>query len=48
MLGIDPEVKRWERPEVIGGSELGTVGTLFTKLDGDALELPELDILTDD
>jgi methionyl-tRNA synthetase len=39
MLGIGPNVTRWERPEVAGGSELGTVGTLFTKLDNDALEV---------
>jgi methionyl-tRNA synthetase len=39
MLGIEPEVTRWERPEVAGGSELGTVATLFTKLENDALDL---------
>jgi methionyl-tRNA synthetase len=39
MLGIGPEVTRWERPEVAGGSALGTVETLFTKLDSDALEV---------
>jgi methionyl-tRNA synthetase len=39
MLGIGPEVKQWERPEVAGGSELGSVGPLFAKLDADALEL---------
>ena len=38
MLGIGLEVARWERPEVAGGSRLGKVGTLFTKLDADALD----------
>ena len=38
MLGIGAQVTGWERPEVTGGSELGTVGTLFTKLDADALD----------
>ena len=48
MLGIGAEVAGWERPDVAGGTELGMVTTLFTKLDADALELPETDILTDD
>ncbi len=38
MLGIGTEVRGWERPEVAGGTGLGTVGTLFTKLDADALD----------
>jgi methionyl-tRNA synthetase len=38
MLGIGTEVTGWERPEVAGGTELGIVTTLFTKLDGDALD----------
>ena len=38
MLGIGTEVTGWERPEVAGGTGLGTVGTLFTKLDADALD----------
>jgi methionyl-tRNA synthetase len=38
MLGIGTEVTGWERPEVVGGTELGIVTTLFTKLDADALD----------
>jgi methionyl-tRNA synthetase len=38
MLGIGTEVTGWERPEVAGGTELGMVTTLFTKLDADALD----------
>jgi methionyl-tRNA synthetase len=38
MLGIGTEVTGWERPEVAGGTELGIVTTLFTKLDADALD----------
>ena len=38
MLGIGPEVTSWDRPEVACGSRLGTVGTLFTKLEADALD----------
>ena len=38
MLGIGPEVTSWARPDVAGGSRLGTVGTLFTKLDDEALD----------
>jgi methionyl-tRNA synthetase len=38
MLGIGTEVTGWERPDVAGGTELGMVTTLFTKLDADALD----------
>jgi methionyl-tRNA synthetase len=38
MLGISSGVTSWARPEVAGGSRLGTVGTLFTKLEDDALD----------
>jgi methionyl-tRNA synthetase len=38
MLGIDPEVTSWERPDVAGDTPLGAVATLFTKLEPDALE----------
>lgn len=48
MLGIDPHTTAWERPEVAGGASLGSIATLFTKLEPDALELTELDVLTDD
>ena len=36
--GWPAEVKGWERPEVDGGTGLGTVETLFTKLEADALD----------
>jgi len=38
MLGVGADVTKWERTEVAGGSGLGAVGTLFTKLDADALD----------
>jgi len=38
MLGIDPEVKTWERPVVAGGIKLGKVEPLFTKLEPDVLD----------
>ena len=38
MLGIGPEVASWERPIVAGGTELGRVTTLFTKLETDVLD----------
>jgi len=38
MLGIGADVSGWERPEVAGGTGLGEVETLFTKLDADALD----------
>ncbi len=38
MLGIDPEVKTWERPVVTGGTKLGQVLPLFTKLEHDVLD----------
>jgi methionyl-tRNA synthetase len=37
MLGLSPEVSGWQRPEVPGGTRLGEIGTLFTKLEPDAL-----------
>ena len=38
MLGIGADVSGWERPEVAGGTGLGEVENLFTKLDADALD----------
>jgi methionyl-tRNA synthetase len=38
MLGIGAGVNSWERPEVPGGSQLGEVRPLFTKLEPDALD----------
>jgi methionyl-tRNA synthetase len=38
MLGIGPDIPRWSRPEVPGGTALGDVSPLFIKLESDALE----------
>lgn len=38
MLGIDPMVSEWAAPEISGGSPLGKIQPLFTKLDADALD----------
>ncbi len=38
MLGIDADLAEWKRPDVPGDTELGTVSTLFTKLEPDALD----------
>jgi len=38
MLGIDPEIAEWARPEVDGGTRLGPIEPLFTKLEPDALD----------
>jgi len=38
MLGIGPETQGWEAPEVPGGTELGTIKPVFTKLENDALD----------
>jgi methionyl-tRNA synthetase len=38
MLGIGPELGSWSRPEVPGGTRLGTVAPLFAKLEPDALD----------
>jgi hypothetical protein len=38
MLGIGPEVHAWHRPEVGGGTRLGAIGPLYTKLEPDALD----------
>ena len=39
MLGIGPEVEGWSAPEVRGGTPLGEVGPVFTKLKPEVLEL---------
>ena len=38
MLGIGPEIRGWERPEVPGGTRLGAISPLFAKLEPDALD----------
>lgn len=38
MLGLDAEVTTWSRPEVAGGTPLGEVTPLFTKLEPDVLD----------
>jgi len=38
MLGLPPEVSAWERPPVEGGSDLGSVAPLYTKLEPDVLD----------
>jgi methionyl-tRNA synthetase len=38
MLGIDPEVTEWARPRVDGGTRLGPIEPLFTKLEPDVLD----------
>ena len=39
MLGIGPEVEGWSAPEVAGGTPLGEVRPVFTKLEPEVLEL---------
>jgi methionyl-tRNA synthetase len=38
MLGIGPEVSNWVRPPVEGGTRLGGIAPLFTKLEPDVLD----------
>jgi hypothetical protein len=38
MLALDPVVTTWERLPVPGGTELGEVAPLFTKLEPDVLD----------
>jgi methionyl-tRNA synthetase len=38
MLGIGAEITGWTRPAVDGGTKLGTVAPLFTKLEPDVLD----------
>ncbi len=38
MLGIDATVGSWERPAVAGGTRLGPIAPLFTKLEPDVLD----------
>lgn len=38
MLGLDEIPERWARPEVPGGTDLGEVSPLFTKLEPNALD----------
>ncbi|HEU4895627.1 MAG TPA: methionine--tRNA ligase, partial [Acidimicrobiia bacterium] len=38
MLGTGPRIDGWTAPEVIGGTELGTVAPVFLKLDEDVLD----------
>jgi methionyl-tRNA synthetase len=38
MLGIGSEVTEWRRPEVPGGTKLGSISPLFIKLEPDALD----------
>ena len=39
MMGFGPEVPGWSRPEVPGGTRLGEIVPLFTKLEPDALDV---------
>jgi methionyl-tRNA synthetase len=39
MLGIGSEVIAWERPDVSGGTRLGDIAPLFTKLEPEALDV---------
>lgn len=38
MLGLDPTLTAWSRPEVDEGSKLGDIAPLFTKLEPEVLE----------
>ena len=38
MLGVGPEVDSWDAPEVAGGTPLGEVKPVFTKLEEDSLD----------
>jgi methionyl-tRNA synthetase len=38
MLGIGTDVTGWERPVIEGGTELGTIAPVFTKLETDVLD----------
>ena len=38
MLGIGTDLNRWERPVIEGGSELGPIAPVFTKLETDVLD----------
>jgi hypothetical protein len=37
-LGLPPTPDNWARPEVSGGTELGEISPLFTKLEREVLD----------